>query len=211
MSDKKVAEEDQVETDSAEKDSWRKWQWWLPYAGGISAFLILLGSLLTFSISLTRDLYRAVTSKNGIEVITFSSMAPQVFLNTGDGEVFISHIDVRGSVMSQTININKVVEPRHFLSVPVSDETLKELGGKTVLATNSDQEWMTTLETKIRGSADPSYRAVLYYAGSPELAMYKRVLNDKLRTFPASATLVYFTTDGQKVSKTVPVEGIVLH
>ena len=130
---------------------WRKWQWWLPHLGGIVAILLLVSSLLTITIRFSLDAYRWFLWKDRLEVITFSSIAPQAFLNSGDGEIFISHIDVRGDVFSQVININNVIKPREFLSVPVSERTSQELGRKNIVATNSDEDWRDILEVKVRG------------------------------------------------------------
>lgn len=67
---------------------WRDWKWWLPYLSGIVAVCILVATLLTFTVSFARDAYQWLTWSDDIEVITFSSMAPQAFLNAGDGEIF---------------------------------------------------------------------------------------------------------------------------
>ena len=204
-------ESDRTQTNSSVSSSkrWREWQWSssLPRLGAIVPVLILLGSLLTFTIRFTLDTYRWLTWKDSLDVITFSSIAPQAFLDSGDGEIFVSHVDVRGNVFSQVIPINGVVKPKEFLSVPVSEHS-SMVAGKSIVETNSEQEWKEFLEDKI-AKHDPSYVPVIYYSKSPELQLYKAALKDKLRTFKADANLVYYTSRGQRMSMPVPVEGVV--
>ena len=202
-------EPERTKTNSSESSGkrWREWQWWLPYLGAIVPVLILLGSLLTFTIRFTLDAYRWLAWKDSLDVITFSSIAPQAFLNSGDGEIFVSHVDVRGSVFSQVIPINGVVKSKEFLSVPVSEYTSMVVG-KSIVETNSDKQWDEFLETKI-ANHDPSYFPVIYFAKSPQLQLYKAALKEKLRTFKADANLVYYTSTGRRISTPVPVEGVV--
>jgi hypothetical protein len=201
-------ESDGTQTNSSASSSkrWREWQW-LPYIGAIVPVLILLGSLLTFTIRFTLDAYRWLTWKDSLNVITFSSIAPQAFLNSGDGEIFVSHVDVRGSVFSQVIPINGVIKPKEFLSVPVS-ERASMVVGKSIVETDSEQQWTDFLKDKV-AKHDPKYVPVIYFANSPELQLYKAALKERLRTFKADANLVYYTSKGQRMSTPVPVEGVV--
>jgi hypothetical protein len=202
-------ESDETQTNSSASSSNRRreWQRWLPYLGAIVPVLILGGSLLTFTIRFTLDAYRWLTWKDSLDVITFSSIAPQAFLNSGDGEIFVSHVDVRGNVFSQVIPINGVIKPKEFLSVPVS-ERASMVVGKSIVQTDSEQQWTDFLKDKV-AKHDPSYVPVIYFANSPELQLYKAALKEKLRTFKADANLVYYTSTGQRISTPVPVEGVV--
>lgn len=203
-------ESDQTQTNpsAASSKRWRKWQWSsLPPLRAIVPVLILLGSLLTFTIRFTLDTYKWLTWKDSLDVITFSSIAPQAFLDSGDGEIFVSHVDVRGNIFSQVIPINGVVKPKEFLSVPVSEHT-SMVAGKSIVETNSEQQWKEFLEDKI-AKHDPSYVPVIYYSKSPELQLYKAALKDRLRTFKADASLVYYTSRGQRIVMPVAVEGVV--
>lgn len=114
-------------------------------------------------------------------------------------------------MLSQVININAIIRPHEFLSLPSTERTLKELSNKTILATETEQEWNDIKQYKIRGFADPTYVPVIYYANSPELQLYKDQLKERLRTFKAEATLVYYNARGKRINKPVPVEGVVLH
>jgi hypothetical protein len=202
-------ESDRTQTNSSASGikRWREWQWWLPYVGAIVPVLILAGSLLTFTIRFTLDAYKWLVWKDSLDVITFSSIAPQAFLNSGDGEIFVSHVEVRGSVFSQVIPINGVVKSKEFLSVPVSPHSSMVVG-KSIVETDSEQQWKDFLANKI-AKHDPSYVPVIYFANSPELQLYKTALKEKLRTFKADANLVYYTSKGQRISTPVPVEGVV--
>lgn len=204
-------EPDEIQNESSSSSPsskhWRDWQWWLPYLGAIVPVLILLGSLLTFTIRFTLDAYRWLVWKDSLDVITFSSIAPQAFLNSGDGEIFVSHVDVRGSVFSQVIPINGVVKPKEFLSMPASEYT-SLVAGKSIVETNSEQQWKEFLEDKI-AKHNPSYVPVIYFANSPALQLYKAALKERLRTFKADANLVYYTSKGKRISTPVPVEGLV--
>jgi hypothetical protein len=196
-------------SERAEKPKW--WRAWLPHLGGLVAVTLLVGSLLTFTIKLSSDVYRGLTWKESIDVISFSSLGPQVFLNSGDGEIFVSHVDIKGNVISEIVYINSIVKPKQFLSIPINEQTLKEHGGKEVLQTSSNEEWQDIIDNKIRRVRDPSYVAAVFSSDSPILNLYKTNLNQRLRTFAATATIVYyFSYRKEAITKNIPVEGIVL-
>ncbi|HEV2913259.1 MAG TPA: hypothetical protein VGX92_08085 [Pyrinomonadaceae bacterium] len=181
------------------------WQWWLPYLGGVVAFLALVGSLITFSISQIIQIYQRVTWKEEVTVISFMSAGEKVFLNSGDGEVFLSHVDIKSAVYNQGVSVNSIIKPKEFLyKVPGDD-----IGKSDVVSGVSDREWAEIL-TKPR--TDESFFYAFFFIDDPTLQIFKKSLGERLRTFPASAQLIYYSANGgKKYSKDVPVVGIIMH
>jgi hypothetical protein len=87
-------------------------------------------------------------------------------------------------------NLNTVIKPNQFLTLPTTERTINELGNKTILATDSEEQWQDIKNNKLRSFQDSAYVPVIYYAYSPELQLYKDRLGNRLRTFSAQATLV---------------------
>ena len=192
--------------DSHEK-SW--WQGWLPYLGGLVAFIALVGSLITFSISKTIEIYHQITWKEKVTVISYRSEGPQVFLNTGDGQVFLSHMHIQSETDSMTRTINSIIKPGEFYTLPLQANPNIDRGG--LVSGIDEDQWKNLLEryrTKEKGSMNPSLFMVYYSLDSPALQVYKRRLKETLRTVSATGTLVYFSAnEGKRFEQTLPLEG----
>jgi hypothetical protein len=186
-----------------------RWKSWLPYLGGIVAFFALLGSLLTFTASKSIEIYQQVTWKEEVVVISFISVGPQAFLNAGDGDVFLSHIDIKSEFTSQMIPINNIIKAKEFLSIPKQPDFDFDHAKLISEVEVSDDDWKVFLT---KPQFDPSYYYVFLFKDDPILQLYKKNFDRQFRSYPATAQLIYYSANaGKQFSKEVPMEGIIMH
>jgi hypothetical protein len=201
------------------------WQWWLPYLGGIAGFLALLGSLMAFTISKSIEIYKQVTYKEKITVISYDSRKNWLFLNSGDGEVFLSHMMIRCPELGIDMvdKLNTAVKPKEFL------HNTNEQGGpdsETPVSGVSNDEW-DVIQDKVaagenrytrpcktedgkEGKDEFTLRLTFLFSNDNELLFYKSDLGKELRTLEASGELVYFSANsGERLKQDVPLVGVV--
>ncbi|HXT64315.1 MAG TPA: hypothetical protein VN696_14855 [Pyrinomonadaceae bacterium] len=185
-------------------------KWWWPYLGGIVALATLVSSGVAFTASKSIEIYRQLTWKEEVLVISFISRGPQAFLNAGDGDVFLSHIDIKCDFISETIRINTTIKAKEFLSIPKQpDFDFDHAELISQFAAVSDDEWKEFL-TKPR--FDRSYYYVFLFKDDPILQLYKKNFGPQFRSYPASAQLIYYSANGGKqFSREVLMEGVIMH
>lgn len=198
-----------VAADARER-SW--WKWSLPYLGGLVAFIALIGSLITFSVSKGIEIYRQITWEERVMVISYRSEGPQVFLNAGDGQVFLSHVEIKSEADAKVRPVNFIIKPNEFNLLPVQPNPDIDKG--SVVTDKTDDEWKQLLDKYIeheKHSLHPSLFTVYYSLDSPVLQIYKQVLGSRLRTIPAKAKMVYFSANGGKrFEQMMDFEGVLI-
>ena len=65
------------------------WKNWLPYLAGVVAVLFLIASAATYIARNSVALWKSITWNDEVKVLNYKSLEKGVFLNTGDGEVFL--------------------------------------------------------------------------------------------------------------------------
>ncbi len=65
------------------------WKNWLPYLAGVVAVLFLIASAATYIARNSVALWKSIAWKDEVKVLNYKSLEKGVFLNTGDGEVFL--------------------------------------------------------------------------------------------------------------------------
>ncbi len=176
-----------------------RWKWWLPYLGGIVALAALLSSPLM-------KIYRRVTWKEEVVVISFRSVGPQAFWNAGDGDVFLSHIDIKSRFNSEMISINTIIKAKEFLSIPKKPEF--DFDHARLISEVSEDDWQEFLS---KPQFDRSYYYVFLFKDDPILQLYQNTLRSQFRSYPVSAQLIYYSAHAGKQSKEVPMVGIIMH
>lgn len=182
-----------------------RWKWWLPYLGGIVALAALLSSLLTL---IAPKIYHWVTWKEEVVVISFRSVGPQVFWNAGDGDVFLSHIDIKSQFTSQMIPINQSIKAKEALIIPKQPDFDFDHAKLISEVEVSEDDWQLFLN---KPQFDRSYYNVFLFKDDPILQLYKNNYGSQFRSYPVSAQLIYYSAHAGKQSKEVPMVGIIMH
>jgi hypothetical protein len=199
--------------DVKNRQAW--WQWWLPYLGGVAGFLALMGSLIIFTVSKSIEIYKQTTYKEKVTVISYESQANGLFLNSGSGEVFLSHmmIECPDVGIEMVDPLNSAVKPKEFLHI----NPQKEPPSDSVLANVSDAEWEEVLDAVATGAnrykgdgKEYTLKLSFIFSDDAALRLYKSTLGAGLRTLKAGGGLVYYSANlGERLEQPVPLEGII--
>jgi len=156
-----------------------------------------------YIVSTLPEIRKIVSWSDSVEVLSFSSDQAISLANTGDGDIFVTHIYLKGftgeSYFTTTRDINHVIRVGDVVS---QEFDLPDLpGGYHVVNSVSDSEWKRMLR-------DSSFIKILISPNDRNFLMYKDFLPE-LRTFDAEATIHFYSIDkDRKQTQEVPLTGI---
>jgi hypothetical protein len=127
------------------KSNQKAWKNWVVYIGGIAAFLAVLSSGIVYFSSNLTEAIRTFTWKDEVKIGYFTNAGTTLFSNVGDGDVFLSDIDVywgtKGNSHNFPLAVAATLRKGTFLS--------KELGAELPLYSPDDGSvWGDYLATK---------------------------------------------------------------
>lgn len=180
---------------------WRRWLATFGLMAGFSTVAIGIWSLIG---SVIVDLNAKLSWKEDVRAISFSD-GEKVFLNAGDGKVFLSHVQLKDQRSEAIIPINKAVESKEFV---VLEST--SVGGNVVSGV-SDEHWQELLDKLSYADYVDCIRVNYMYTEDSGFKLYESFLGDDLRTLSGEAWIWFYSSkDGQLYSTEFPVEGVLL-
>jgi hypothetical protein len=171
----------------------------LLFVGKIAGFVSLLGALVLYSTSTFIRIINEMSYADDVEVLSFRSNGNSVFYNSGDGDIFLSHIEVE--IVNSAIGVDRVHTIQKLLhkGEVLTEKTMftpENEGRKfTVLKTKSNEEWVEKIKQISRNSG---IDLVFYSEESPSLLLYKKRLGNNLRYFDADAEVVFYSIKNKK-------------
>ena len=190
----------------------RAWKNQLRFLAVAVGLLAIVSSAATYIWGEVTEWNRQRKWHDSIEVIDFSRSGESSFLNSGDGEIFLSYIHLRApqNGWEQTIPINIPIRSGQFAIVP-----------PTTSAANKLKEHRYRIGTDL---PDAGFRRYLHatalwddcvffdvhYESGPVFQQIKRDLGDALQTFESTAELHYRSSfQGNWHSLTIPLRGFI--
>lgn|GEM_PF-5155750 len=170
-------------------------------------------------------LLKEFTWNDDVTVVAFEFHNDAVFLNTGDGSIFISHFEVesvqlKGSEMEDeqlksSLDIHKYLKPQEYVLVSFEDrlsslKTWRKEEKAKVVFNVSDESWDKIQLVDL--SDDECFRHDFLYPKDPKFLLYDSSLGDQLRTLDAKAHVYFYSTKkGMLESQDFSIMGIILY
>jgi hypothetical protein len=172
------------------------------YMASITGFLLLLVSALGFIISKASEIKKELVWQDHLQIISFMSDGFQVYLNNGDGDIFLSHVRIKSSSKNETtVLINTIVEKNKFLKYKVSSSVPEPSSPVTPY----EKDYQNIKPYRNTNCVGWSY----FNLDDPRYLQYKSFLEEQLVSVDAQAILYYFSIhDGQEKNIIFPVRGI---
>jgi len=186
------------------------WKNNLRYLANVMGLFSVIVSAVAFIISTIPTVRQVVAWHDEVKVLTFASNKPVTIVNTGDGDVFITHINIRGSRpsgrnYSDTERISGYVEAGSLITdnreIPLEEYSI---------ATSTDPEDIEGLlnMAELFSSRDACVRMVFAVPDDPGYATFKSYLGEKMITFDVEATIRFFSIKKQTyIVQEIPMSG----
>ncbi len=182
-------------------------------------------ALIVYLIATLPQARRVVAWKEDIRVLQFSSYHNLTLANAGDGPIFLSHIAIEGDVthpivksgkdrFTQTWIANVEIAAGNIAVKPYSDQNVIEaVKLYRVVSGLDDVAWGRALKAadlaELVISGGSCFIYVVLWNSDPFLLQLRDHLGSSLRTFPAKATLHYFSAGVKRMEALeFPVVGI---
>jgi hypothetical protein len=169
----------------------------------ISGFITVLGAATVFIITNFSACRKTLSWRDNLNVLGFKSNEYLLVGNEGDGPVYVSHVSL---VMDLTPFGQKRVTQR--LNVLVPQDTITtipinpDFHGKTkYVGSPSTEVWKIALQRAFRGDSD-CFWPVVFAATDHSFLIVKDAYTERsevLRTFPAWATVRYYSLHTKKL------------
>lgn len=182
----------------------QNWKNWLPHIATFIALVTFVGSVGFYVLEKTTNVVSNWAWKDEITVISYDSAGSLTVRNSGDGDVFLERIDVEanGFALRSSKTLNTTVSKDSFSIVPLGDSIQ---GG--VIAGITEEQW-----SEIKNRTYSNVEDQIYNTGHGKLLTLKKHLGDSLRTFPATATLVWYSIKSGDVQQTkIECQGIFIN
>lgn len=190
------------------------WKNWVIFVGASAGLITLVVSGAIYIAGSVVNLVKTLSWEDRVKVVTFDYDVKAVFLNTGDGPIFLSHIDIKSDrTFEASVSIHKHVKPQDFADVVFQErkssyDKWRGTGGAFVVSDVSDDRWNEIRKLDLR--KHECFRHGYLHPDSPSFQLFARYPGHKLRTFGAKAQLHFYSTKtGVLASTEFPLKGVV--
>jgi hypothetical protein len=192
-----------------------KWKSSLEYIARIAVVFTLLASLGVYSVSAFPAARKQLFWKDKVKVLSFDSNQDLVIANVGDGDIYLSHVDLRAhgpDVLTRILRIGISVPTgtvaKHRFSSDHPD--IQEQPAMKLVSSVSEAAWKEA-SRRATHHDDPCFAIIFYYADDPSSRQLEHAHQGKLfQTIPATATLHFYSVGSKKaLEEAFPVVGTV--
>jgi hypothetical protein len=194
-----------------------KWKSVVQYIAGIVGILTILASLFVYIVSGLPIVRKELLWKDKVNVLSFNSNQDLVITNVGDGDIFLSHVDLRANgpdVLTSILRIGisvptGAVSKHRFFS---DHQEMKERPKMNLVSGVSEDAWNEALRRAAHHD-DPCFAIIFYYAKDPSYLQMVNAYQEKgkvFQTIPSTAALHFYSVGSKKdLKEEFPVVGTV--
>ena len=189
------------------------WKNQLGYFGTLIGVLSLVVGAISFVVSSIPSIRQVVAWHDEVKVLTFSSTKPISIVNIGDGEVYVTHLNIRGtrpsgSPYSDTERVNQFIEPGKLVTV---DREIKVDGYSVAIGTKPEEIQNLLNKANLISSKDACVMMVFTIEEDPGFDTFKSFLGEKMITFEVKAFIRYYSIKKQVyVDQEIPMIGYLI-
>jgi hypothetical protein len=178
-----------------------KWKNAFQYFSSVIGIPLAAIAIIPFSIKTGLELKSTWFGQDHIDVLEYISSKRLVLTNSGDGSVFVTHISIIAPEVkaSQIWPVDMKIEKGSFVSKDESDPKVLNVF-KTYWAVErlNDKEWNKALSGSVWPTFSSSSKSCFTFdfmaESEPRLQHYRKSLGSKLRTFPVTTTVHYYSS-----------------
>ncbi|MBW1716819.1 MAG: zinc ribbon domain-containing protein [Deltaproteobacteria bacterium] len=188
------------------------WKNHLRFFGALAGLAAILLSATAYDTTTISEWLKEATRIDKVEILDFSRSKKSSFLNSGDGDVFISyvHLSAKNLGWETLIPINRSLRPGEIaITGPTSDisERFSRHRYRTLVGKSTDQFNLYLYSTALWKDC---ILLDVHLSTGPSFKLLKSTLGDMINTFDAAATLYFRSSKHQKWKEmTFPVIGLV--
>ena len=188
----------------------------LRYLASVVGIISVFLGATTFFISSIPSVRQVIAWKDEVRVLTFASNKPITIVNTGDGDVFVTHINVTGirpneRGFSTTERVGKLVEAGKVITL----DHLSSTEGYTVAASTDPSEIENLRNAaELFSKSDACVRMIFAVPEDPGYTTFSEFfekIENQMITYDVSATVQFFSIKKQEyVDQEIPMIGFLI-
>jgi len=189
------------------------WKNQISYFASIIGILSVIAGAISFIISSIPSVRQVIAWQDEVKVLTFSSIKPISIANTGDGEVYVTHLNIRGTrpsgrSYSDTERVDQFIEPG---KIATTEHELVLDGYKVATSTNPDEIQTLLNKAELASSKDACVIMVFTTQEDPGFDTFKSFLGEKMITFEVDAFVRFFSIKKQMyIDQEIPIIGYLI-
>ena len=162
------------------------WKNHLRYIANVIGILTIVSGVIVFIISMAPEVRKAIIWRDEIQILSFNSIKAVSIANLGDGEVFVSHIQIESDMpgFSKAERLDISVPPEKAVSVPRDERDIAHIRGNYSVAATSDLDAHRSLLSQANRPEDQAcVLRVVATPTDPGYLTFKKRYGDDLVTF----------------------------
>lgn len=172
----------------------------LVFTAQVLAVVSVIGSAIVFTITAWPELRKQIEWQDDIRLMRVSLVEGIDGVNVGDGSVFVRQVEFEGFGGPNDPKPRRIVEWVRR-SIAPNDSFSREFSrkGGDVVDDMTEAEWRDAVaQARAPDHEEECIVVQIVASDEPDLAMYRRALGEKLRTFDVKGTIYYFSIEQQK-------------
>jgi hypothetical protein len=177
------------------------WKNLLRFLASVVGVISLAAGVLTFVISSVPDVQKVIAWKDEIRFLTFATGKPIAIANIGDGDVFVTHVNISGSRpsgsrFSSTERIGEFIEAGKLITVD-QDSATSGIGYKVVAATDPEEIDGLINRSELPSDTDACVEFRFAVPEDPGYITFREFLGERMIMFEADAYVRFFSIKKQ--------------
>lgn len=191
-----------------------RWRKWLVFGAQISGFLTVLAAALIYLITNVPTAWKVLFWRDNLKIIGFKSDEYLLASNDGDGPIYVSHVSLVMNLApfgkkKADQRLNVLVPKDTITSIPIAPDFK---GETKYVGSPSEEVWKIALQRTFQGDKNCFWPIVFADTDHAFLIMKDSYAEKSqvLRTFPASATVGYYSVHTKQLQESdVPAIGVI--
>jgi hypothetical protein len=192
-----------------------RWKNQAKFAANTIGILSVAVALMSYIISALPSIRRTILWKDDATVLTFIDSRIIAVANTGDGEIFLSHVFIEydpeqdGGPGRLTRLLDQSVDPGKTIVISSGYWEKYDYSTYQIVSSVSDDEWNELYQQSNPVSQGGCVVLDFSSENDPLLIMYRAHLGENLRGFSVNAQLYYYSShSGKLLTKEFPAYGV---
>jgi hypothetical protein len=187
-----------------------RWKNTLYQYGAIGGFLTIAISLLTYVATALPQIRKTLFWKDSISVTAYNSESRLVIENSGDGELFVSHIFFKSErpAFTGVESVDKSIKEKSFLVHDIQHGTSNDSLSNWQPALLNDDQWNARInDTSLKVDC---FRWAFFTETDREFQTMRAALK-QLRTLPVNGFVVFYSgREGSRIEQQFPLRAVLL-
>ena len=187
------------------------WKNHVQYIGTMVGIITLIGSMLTYVITSIPTIRKTFFYKDQVRITAFNSSNRIIISNTGDGDTFVSHLDLQSDfpLFSSVLHIHQPAMKGEFLVHKLSEpEKTSDIWG--TIPFENEQQWKALVAQSQKEFLSPKcYKWIFYTSNDPGFLNISRSMKNFLRAHSIKSSITFYSINtGLPITEIIDVKGV---